>query len=192
MEHGADVNARDANGGTALHEAVRQGKIEWVKELVAHGADLNARTEAPARGRGPAGGGFRFRSRSGMTAFLAAAETGDVAMMQELIKLGADSKGKIPDGTTALVLAAGSKKVDAVKFLVDLGADVNEAPAGIGGPLHIATRFGSNDIVQYLVEHGANLDVKDRFGRNALEEAEFEAPKPTIELLRKLYAERKH
>jgi hypothetical protein len=31
--------------------------------------------------------------------------------------------------------------------------------------------------------------VKDRFGRTPVEEAEFEAPKPTIELLRKLTAE---
>ena len=54
--------------------------------------------------------------------------------------------------------------------------------------VHTATRFGANDIIQYLVENGADLSAKDRFGRTPLEEAEFEAPKPTIDLLRQLTA----
>jgi ankyrin repeat protein len=66
---------------------------------------------------------------------------------------------------------------------------VNESRKGAGNALHTATRFGANDIIKYLVEKGADLTVKDRFGRTPLEEAEFEAPKPTIELLRKLTAE---
>ena len=49
-------------------------------------------------------------------------------------------------------------------------------------------KAGANEIVQYLVDHGADLNTKDNFGRTPLEEAEFEAPKPTIELMRKLTA----
>ena len=73
----------------------------------------------------------------------------------------------------------------------EYGGNVNEERKGGGSPLHTATRSGSLDIIEYLVAKGADLTVKDRFGRNALEEAEFEAPKPTIELLRKLYANKK-
>jgi ankyrin repeat protein len=52
--------------------------------------------------------------------------------------------------------------------------------------LHNAIRQGANDIVQYLADHGADLNAKDQFGRTPLEEAEFEAPASTIELMRKL------
>ena len=65
---------------------------------------------------------------------------------------------------------------------------MNAARKGDGGALHAAIRFGQNDVIEYLVAHGADLTVKDRFGRTPLEEAEFEAPKPTIELVRKLAA----
>jgi ankyrin repeat protein len=51
-------------------------------------------------------------------------------------------------------------------------------------------RQGANDIVQYLADHGADFNAKDQFGRNALEEAEFEAPASTIELMRKLTTKR--
>jgi hypothetical protein len=41
-----------------------------------------------------------------------------------------------------------------------------------------------------LADHGADFAAKDNFGRTPLEEAEFEAPASTIELTRKLAAER--
>ena len=66
---------------------------------------------------------------------------------------------------------------------------MNEQPTGGGSPLHTATRFGVAEIIEYLAARGADFTVKDRFGRNPLEEAEFEAPKATIELLRRLTAE---
>jgi hypothetical protein len=52
-------------------------------------------------------------------------------------------------------------------------------------------RAGANEIIQYLANHGADFDAKDQFGRNALEEALFEAPKPTIDLMQKLSEARK-
>ncbi len=43
LANGADVNARDAGGGPALHWAVGGGKSEIVSLVLAHGADLTAR-----------------------------------------------------------------------------------------------------------------------------------------------------
>jgi ankyrin repeat protein len=111
-------------------------------------------------------------------------------MMKDLMGFGADPKAKAPDGSGAVFLAAGSKKLDAVKMLVEMGLDVNEAPRGRGSAPHTAVKAGSNDIVQYLADHGADFSIKANFGRTPLEEALFEAPKPTIELMQKLTAER--
>jgi hypothetical protein len=185
LDYGADVNAPDSSGNVPLHEAIRQGRTELVKDLVARGADVNARTQGGGRGTAGGRGG-----RGGMTAFLVAAETGDVAMIQALVALGADPHVKLPDGTGGVLLATGSKKLDAVKLMVALGLDVNEAPKGRPTALHSAVRQGANDIVQFLAEHGADFAAKDNFGRTPLEEAEFEAPAPTIELMRKLATQR--
>ena len=46
MELGADVNAADSNGYTALHGAAALGDYEMVEFLVAQGADVNAVTDS--------------------------------------------------------------------------------------------------------------------------------------------------
>lgn len=182
LDHGAEVNTRDRAGSTPLHEAVRQGKVELARDLVKRGADLKARTSRPPGPPNP------FRNSGGQTPFLVAAETGSVPMMKALLDLGADAKDRTPDGAGPLLGAVTSRKLEAVRFLVELGADVNEARPGGGTALHRATQFGANDIIEYLASNGADFNAKDRFGRNVLEEAEFEAPKPTIALVRKLAA----
>ena len=42
LEEGADINAREKLGHTALSEAVYYGQTAVIKELVFRGADLNA------------------------------------------------------------------------------------------------------------------------------------------------------
>jgi ankyrin repeat protein len=42
LDGGADVNARDSRGRTALHSAAAQGYTDVAKFLVEHGADLAA------------------------------------------------------------------------------------------------------------------------------------------------------
>jgi ankyrin repeat protein len=88
------------------------------------------------------------------------------------------------------MLATFGRRLAPVRYLVELGLDVNGGPEGKGGVLHNAIRFGANDVVEYLVEKGADLNAKDVFGRTPLEEAEFEAPNKTIELMRRLTAAR--
>jgi uncharacterized protein len=45
IDHGADVNVKDAKGYTALHGAAFRGDNEMVKYLVSLGADVHARTK---------------------------------------------------------------------------------------------------------------------------------------------------
>ena len=42
LDHGADLNARDAAGNTALAEATYYGQIPVMKELLGRGANINA------------------------------------------------------------------------------------------------------------------------------------------------------
>lgn len=42
LARGADINARDAHGITALVRAVYKGRLQMVRDLIDHGADLNA------------------------------------------------------------------------------------------------------------------------------------------------------
>ena len=152
--------------------AVQQGKIELVKELIARGADVKTLAR-----RG-------WAAARGMTPFLEGSRDGNVALMKRFdqVRRRPEGEGEAVDGSGAVFLAAGSKKLEAVKLLVETGLDVNETPRGRGGALHTAVKAGSNDIVQYLADHGADFSAKDNFGRTPLEEALFEAPKPTIEL----------
>ena len=46
LEHGADVNARQHGGWTALHAAAQSGDMETTRVLVEHGADVNLRNDA--------------------------------------------------------------------------------------------------------------------------------------------------
>ena len=73
-------------------------------------------------------------------------------------------------------------------MLVELGVDVNVAPPDRPTALHTAIRFGEDETVEYLAAHGADFAARDQNGRTPLEEAEFEAPTHTIELMRRLAA----
>ena len=71
VESGADVNAVDADGNTALHYVVDKGFDSVVEFLAAHGADLNATN---SRGQTPLA--IVERGRTGNTA--AAAVTAEL------------------------------------------------------------------------------------------------------------------
>ena len=165
-----------------LHEAARQGMVELARDLVAQGADLHARLRPASRGVSVPG------EDRGITPFLLAVTGGHVEMMQLLITLGADPQDQDTRGAGAVLLATRSRSFEAVRLLVELGIDVNVAPPSRPTALHTAIRFGEDETVEYLAAHGADFTARDQNGRTPLEEAEFEAPTHTIELMRRLAA----
>jgi ankyrin repeat protein len=154
-------------------------KIEFVKLLLARGADVNARVTRNPRRFGGGGGNLM-----GATPFLLAAMAGDAPVMRLLLEKGADPALATNQGTTPLMMAAGVTAIqgvdrvspdgalEAVKICLELGADVNAANAAGETALHGAVFRGSNAIIQLLAERGANVNATDKTGRTPLSLAE--------------------
>ena len=155
--------------------------LQFVKSLVAHGADVNLRLK-----RGPSGKGVL--GRPGATAMLMAASTGDVPYMRTLIELGADPMLPNAEHTTPFLAAAGAGVVTAeetagtepdvlatLKMLLELGADVNAVDDNGETAMHGAAYRNFPLVVHFLAEHGAKPETwnqKNKHGWTPLAIAE--------------------
>jgi ankyrin repeat protein len=145
IDAGADVNAKDGFGATALVWAA--GDAAKAKMLVEHGADVNART---TNGRTPL--------------IVAAIHDGNAATVRRLLDQGADIKTADEQGETALLVAAHADAFDTVKLLLERGADPNETDKAGFTPLLNASAHGNTDMMRLLIEKGAKVNVANTFG----------------------------
>jgi len=144
IKQGADVNAPQGDGVTALHWAARHGDAEMIAALVAAGANARAATSfgaftplhlAAERGAAPivkalltAGAPVDARTSTGATALMFAAASGDTASIAALLDKQADVNARETDRLqTPLIFAAAANRLDAVKLLIARGADPNAA-----------------------------------------------------------------
>ncbi len=108
LKQGADVNAVQGDGLTALHWAARKGDAELASTLVLAGANVQATTRLGA-----------------YTPLHMAAEAGSAGVVKALVTGGADVNAATLAGTTPLMLAAAAGDVESIKALVQAGANVN-------------------------------------------------------------------
>ncbi|MEX2142876.1 MAG: ankyrin repeat domain-containing protein [Pirellulales bacterium] len=173
--------------------------LQFVRELMAHGADVNARLERGASGRGVLNG-------KGVTPFLLAAKTADIPLMRLLVELGANPLLPNADNCTPLMAAAGigvlapgeepgieAEALEAIKLAIELGGDVNAVDKNGETAMHGAAYKSAPKIVQFLADHGAKTEVwnkKNKYGWTPLAIAEGYRPgnfKPSPETLEALH-----
>ena len=141
LEKGADVNAAQGDGMTALHWAARQGELETTQMLLHAGANLGATTRL-----------------GGYTALLLASQIGHAAVIGSLLEAGADPDSATSNGATALMLASASGRADAVKVLLEAGADISATePVRQESALMFAAAANRLDVMKRLLAAGADV-----------------------------------
>lgn len=187
VEAGADPND-ERTGYTPLHTItwVRKPKnsdygsdpapegsgnlssLQFVRTLVAMGADVNARL-ASGKPQAPK------INMQGATPFLFAADKADVPLMKVLLELGADPFLPNVENTTPLMAAAGlgttapleeagteEEAFAATSLLLDLGANINAIDDNGETVMHGAAYGSFPTVIQLLADRGADPDLWKR------------------------------
>jgi ankyrin repeat protein len=151
LDNGADVNAQNGTGLTALMFASTD--LPKTRLLLDRGANPNL---ASKLGRTPL--------------FLAAMSQRSADIVRALVGKGADLKTKDTFGNTFLMAAASGNDTDTIRIGLDAGIDVNAAPVTGFTPLMESAAAGNVTAVRLLLGKGANV--------NAVSQAIGTAPGP--------------
>ena len=152
IAEGADVNAKDKNGFSALELAATFARADVVEVLIESGADVNIRSEA--RGRTPI---FAFVDED---TTVPNREAQLLPIVKTLIAAKADVNAKDNMGNTPLHLAAIVGYSTIAEALISAGADVNAQDQSKFTPLHFASLSGRLKILEMLLKAGADVKLR--------------------------------
>jgi len=153
LGEGADVDAKNNQGDTALLLAVKSGKIDTARLLIEKGANLEAKNNV------------------GETALIAACTSGHAEIAQLLVEKGAATDAGDDGGATPLMYAGLGGNTAIIDLLLLKGANINAQDDKGETPLMYAASAGSLDAVKLMLRKNANPATKDHNGQTALEYA---------------------
>ena len=144
LRTGADVNAAQSDGMTALHWAAADNRIEIARTLLYAGAAVRATTRL-----------------GGYTPLHLAARSGNAEIAGILLDAGADPNAYTSTGVTAMHFAADADAAGVVEALAGGGGDV-DARDGFQErtPLMFAAVRGADAAVQALLDAGADPSLE--------------------------------
>jgi ankyrin repeat protein len=158
VQRGADVNAADGEGRTALMSASSKGGLEETKYLLDSAGNVNT------------------RDNIGVTALILAAENGHADLVNLLLDKGADLKAKDNSGWTALMCAADRGHANVVGLLKAKGDEVT---------LPVAALIGDRPEVEHFIEAGSDINMSVADGLTALIAAALRGNTSLVDLLLK-------
>jgi ankyrin repeat protein len=153
IKQGADVNAAQSDGMTALHWAATQGDADAAKMLIFAGARLEAVTR-----------------NGNYTALHLAARSGNATVLKALLDAGASTKAATSSGgATPLHFAASNGNAETVKALIDHKAAVDARDVAFAQtPLMWAAAAGRVQAIQALLAGGADTKLTSKIENMAV------------------------
>lgn len=143
VRDGADVNAAQADGMTALHWAAVNDDATTMQVLLYAGANREPSTRLGS-----------------YTPLHLASRSGHADVVRLLVEAGSDVNALTATGVAPLHFAAEAGDAEAIEFLVAHGADVNARDTYAGRtPLMFATARNSLDAIDALIAAGADVSV---------------------------------
>lgn len=204
LKAGADPNATDESGMTALRHVAWTGKnqVNVTKRLIAAKADVNIAADDDwtpliqvmyadpdvavpvAQLLLQAGADASVVNNEGNTALMLAAKRGMPVLIPALVKAGADINARGRDGTS-LGLAAAEGQTAVVQALLDAGADPDLGTKDKQTPLMKAAQRDHVDVIALLLEHCARTDLVDDFFKwNASKFAKSDAARNALQAVK--------
>ena len=181
LNEGADVNAFDNEGNTALLKTA--DKCESLQLLIQASANVNVTNDVNSsplmvavwEGNDKcvellieAGADVNYCDTEGSTPLMQAAQYGYVECLKCLIQAKTDVNEAREDGLTALLAATKNGRVRCMDVLIGAGADVNIVDSSGNTALLIATAFGDGKAVEVLAKAGADVNRDAMFGQTPL------------------------
>ena len=152
IDHGADVNAVNNRGQTALWFACIDGQDSIVKVLMDTGADPSIVD--------------KYRDSCLHAAIHGQCSTETI---QKIIDHGADVNAVNNDGATPLLLACSKAQAESAELLLNVGADPNIADGdGDASILSAIDGYCSVNTMHKLIANGANVNATNNKGLTAL------------------------
>ena len=156
LDHGADGDACDNHGNTAIHFAASKSHFEAARMLIERGANINS------------------QNKEGLTPLQHASQgMGEryLDIMRFLLDHGANVSACDNSGNTALHFVVSEGHLEGARLLLGRGADVNSQNNEGLIPLQQAShglRRRYLDIMRLLLDHGADLAARDNSGNTVL------------------------
>ncbi|XP_039149911.1 protein TANC2 isoform X4 [Drosophila simulans] len=154
ISRGAQIDARNRQGYSALWLAVKEGHWSVVEHLLQRGALLDE----------PLG-------QTRKTPLMIAAEEGHLELVDLLLARGAQREAQDHEGFTALSWACLRGHLTAAKTLIEHGCNRHHEDHNGRTALDLAAYQGAASLVLYILEQGGNLEHIDVHGMRPLDRA---------------------
>lgn len=175
LAQGADINAQNNNGDTALLCSVRQDNIPAIKYLLEQGAcsslkdssgqnalhiSVKNRSMESVKWLVQSGMYLNSKDKNGNTALaLSLSDEEDISIPTYLISKNANLKAQNDKGETALMLSIKKGYRTTAVNLISKDANLDAINQHGDTALALAVKYADLSLVQFLIKHNANIET---------------------------------